>query len=145
MPITNPQSIWLPQTDPAVHPTKTQILLLQWTYTLAPHSFRAFSAASSKQFASPSIVEGRSDDGTYEILHSLAPELAALNITYHFTTNDIDPKAGNGVDLVEALAILRNQALHPLSSSPENFSPDTTVLFINDVALCVEGILELIH
>jgi alpha-1,3-mannosyltransferase len=92
-----------------------------------------------------SIVEGRSHDGTYEILHSLIPELAALNVTYHFTTNTIDPKAGSGVDRVEALAILRNQALHPLSSSPESYSPDTTVLFINDVALCMEDILELIH
>lgn len=29
-----------------------------------------------------SIVEGWSHDGTYEILHSLVPKLAALNITY---------------------------------------------------------------
>ena len=92
-----------------------------------------------------SIVEGRSPDGTYEILHSLIPALAALNITYHFTTNDIDPKAGANVDRVKALAILRNQALRPLISGPENFDPDTTVVFINDVALCTEDILELIH
>jgi alpha-1,3-mannosyltransferase len=92
-----------------------------------------------------SIVEGRSHDGTFEILQSLNPFLAALNITYHFTTNAIDPKAGGGVDRVEALAILRNQALHPLFSSPDSYDPDTTVLFINDVALCMEDILELIH
>lgn len=90
-----------------------------------------------------SIVEGRSHDGTYEILHSFAHELAPLNITYHFTTSDIDPKAGSGVDRVEALAILRNQAFHPLPSSPKNFSPDTTVLFINDAALRIEDIPEL--
>jgi alpha-1,3-mannosyltransferase len=92
-----------------------------------------------------SIVEGRSHDGTYEILHSLIPALAALNTTYHFTTNNIDPKAGADVDRVEALAILRNEALHPLTFAPEDFDTDTTVLFINDVALCMEDILELIH
>jgi alpha-1,3-mannosyltransferase len=92
-----------------------------------------------------SIVEGRSHDGTYEVLHSLIPALAALNITYHFTTNTIDPKAGAGVDRIEALVILRKQALQPLTSAPENFDPDTTVLFINDVALCMEDVLELIH
>jgi alpha-1,3-mannosyltransferase len=30
-------------------------------------------------------------------------------------------------------------------SSPENFSPDTTVLFFNDAALRIEDIPELIH
>jgi alpha-1,3-mannosyltransferase len=68
-----------------------------------------------------------------------------LNITYHFTTNDIDPKAGGDVDRIAALALLRNQALRPLASVPEDYSPDTTVVFINDVSLCMEDILELIH
>jgi hypothetical protein len=67
-----------------------------------------------------STAGGRSHNGTYEILHSLASELAALNTTYHFATSDIDSKAGSGVDRVEALVILHNQALHPLSSSPKN-------------------------
>lgn len=92
-----------------------------------------------------SIVEGRSHDGTYEILSAIRPLLRALNTTYYFTTNNIDPKAGSGVDRVEALAILRNQALHPLLDFPERHAEDTTVLFINDVALCMEDILELIH
>lgn len=92
-----------------------------------------------------SIVEGRSHDGTFEILQTLRPLLAALNTTYHFTTNAIDPKAGNGVDRVEALAMLRNQALQPLIETPEQYAEDTTVLFVNDVALCMEDVLELIH
>jgi alpha-1,3-mannosyltransferase len=141
---------YLKQT-PASTPPKPKYFFAMDLYTCAPLLPRLLGSIieTIRFLGSPncalSIVEGRSHDGTYEILHSLAPELATLNITYHFTTNDIDPKAGNGVDRVEALAILRNQALHPLSSSPENFSPDTTVLFINDVALCMEDILELIH
>jgi alpha-1,3-mannosyltransferase len=91
------------------------------------------------------IIEGRFHDGIYEILHSFSPLFAILNLIYTLTTNAIDPKAETGVDRIEALVILRNQALHPLISSTDFFDPDTTVLFINDVALCMEDILELIH
>jgi hypothetical protein len=61
-----------------------------------------------------SIVEGR---------YSFAHELAPLNITYHFTTSDIDPKAGSGVDRVETLAILRNQAFLPRKFLPRYDRP----------------------
>jgi alpha-1,3-mannosyltransferase len=137
--------------NPSSTPSKPKYFFALDLYTCAPLLPRLLgSIIETIRFLGPSncalsIVEGRSHDGTYEILHSLASSLAALNITYHFTTNGIDPKAGSGVDRVEALAILRNQALYPLSSAPENYSPDTTVLFINDVALCMEDILELVH
>jgi alpha-1,3-mannosyltransferase len=136
---------------PSSTPSKPKYFFALDLYTCAPLLPRLLgSIVEAIRFLGPSncvlsIVEGRSHDGTYEILRSLAPELAAWNITFYFTTNNVDPKAGNGVDRVEALAILRNQALHPLASVPDDYSPDTTVLFINDVALCMEDILELIH
>ncbi|KAH9897600.1 alpha-1,3-mannosyltransferase CMT1 [Xylariomycetidae sp. FL2044] len=74
-----------------------------------------------------SIVEGHSDDGTRAILSALRTELARLG--------------------------LRNLALAPLVS-PTSFpaistapppGPNTTVVFMNDVAACVSDILELIH
>jgi alpha-1,3-mannosyltransferase len=95
--------------------------------------------------SSPSSKAAHTTAPTRSSTPSLIPELAALNISYHSTTNNIDPKAGNGVDRVEALATLRNQALQPLHSSPETFSPDTAVVFIKDVALRMEDMLELIH
>ena len=92
-----------------------------------------------------SIIEGRSKDGTTEILSGLAPELSRLGTTYHFNTSNINPKAGDGTDRIAALAELRNLALYPLMSQPENYDPATTVVFINDVSLCAEDILELLH
>lgn len=89
-----------------------------------------------------SIVEGRSDDGTYEILKSIRTEIEALGTTYFLQRSDLNP---TNSDRVKALAELRNLALVPLTSHPDQYSSDTTILFINDVALCLEDILELIH
>lgn len=91
-----------------------------------------------------SIVEGRSTDGTFEILSDLRVDLEPIGLQYFLTTNDINPTA-NEVDRIEALAELRNQALLPLTEQPQNFDDATVVVFINDVALCMEDILELIH
>ncbi|KAL2178329.1 glycosyltransferase family 69 protein [Thermothelomyces heterothallicus CBS 202.75] len=99
-----------------------------------------------------SIVEGNSDDGTSEVLAALRPELEALGLTYHFNTSPINPKKGNRI---KALAALRNLALQPLldryytnpkqSSPPPPPTPPPTVIFLNDVAICPEDILELAH
>ncbi|KAL8716789.1 MAG: hypothetical protein Q9225_005915, partial [Loekoesia sp. 1 TL-2023] len=91
-----------------------------------------------------SIVEGHSTDGTYEVLLSLRKELEESGITYYFTTSDINPKAGHRI---AALAKLRNLALRPLFDNADKLpsNDDTTILFINDVSLCMEDILELIH
>lgn len=90
-----------------------------------------------------SIVEGHSADGTYEVLLSLREELEKAGITYYLTTSDINPKIGHRID---ALAKLRNLALQPLFDNVSKAaSSDTTILFINDVAICMEDILELIH
>ncbi|TAQ83258.1 hypothetical protein B7494_g8418 [Chlorociboria aeruginascens] len=89
-----------------------------------------------------SIVEGRSTDGTYEILSLLKPVLSDLGISYFLNSSSLDPTA---TDRILALAELRNAALEPLTSHPENYDKETTVVFLNDVAICMEDILELIH
>ncbi|KAF2469471.1 uncharacterized protein BDR25DRAFT_326269 [Lindgomyces ingoldianus] len=71
-----------------------------------------------------SIVEGRSDDGTFEVLKELR--------------GDIE-------DRIEALALLRNLAVKDLVDNPANYSQDTTVIFSNDIAMCMEDILEIVH
>ncbi|KAJ4992102.1 alpha-1,3-mannosyltransferase CMT1 [Stagonosporopsis vannaccii] len=91
-----------------------------------------------------SIVEGRSSDGTFEVLEELRPSLQALGVKYLLQTSDIDPTAP-GNDRIEALAGLRNLALHDLLTHPAHYDPDTTIIFLNDIALCMEDILELLH
>jgi alpha-1,3-mannosyltransferase len=107
------------------------------------------SIVESMRFLGPkncalSVVEGRSEDGTYEVLKLLREEIEAIGAQYLLTTNEVDPTA-EGVGRIEALAELRNQALRPLVDHPEDYSVNSTVIFINDVAICMEDILELIH
>lgn len=89
-----------------------------------------------------SIVEGHSDDGTLEVLEALHKDLGSLGVEYFLKHSEIDSKEG---DRIEGLAALRNLALDPLSSNPSHYSSATSVIFINDVAICMEDILELIH
>ncbi|KAL2022205.1 hypothetical protein VTK56DRAFT_5815 [Thermocarpiscus australiensis] len=92
-----------------------------------------------------SIVEGNSDDGTREVLAALRPELESLGTTYYFKSSEINSKEG---DRIKKLARLRNMALQPLAdkSEPTKYSATgTTVIFLNDVAICTEDILELLH
>ncbi len=112
-----------------------------------------------------SIVEGNSDDGTLEVLAALVPGLTEIGLPYRLQHNNIDPTEGSlGTDVVriQKLAELRNVALAPLTNysrdggggamysatSTQAMKPpdgDTTVVFVNDVALCAEDMLELIH
>jgi alpha-1,3-mannosyltransferase len=87
-----------------------------------------------------SIVEGGSDDGTFEILKTLRTNLAEAGVTYHFVSSPIDTRVG---DRIEKLAELRNLALEPLVQSKH--LEGTTVAFLNDVAICPDDILELVH
>jgi alpha-1,3-mannosyltransferase len=91
-----------------------------------------------------SIVEGRSTDGTYELLHKLQQTLAEGGVEFYLQKNDADT---TGEDRIKTLAQLRNHALEPLISPThrEKFSESTTVVFVNDVAICADDILELIH
>ncbi|KAI4170768.1 MAG: hypothetical protein LQ343_004730 [Gyalolechia ehrenbergii] len=91
-----------------------------------------------------SIVEGRSTDGTFEILTLLHEHIERMGAKYFLQTNEIDPKA-TGSDRIKALSELRNQALRPLIHGDLGQNANTTVIFINDVAICMEDILELIH
>lgn len=97
-----------------------------------------------------SVIEGRSDDGTFEILSSLRKEIECIGVKYYFNSSGIDPSAGdriNAGDRIKGLAELRNQALQPLMDYHYEGSSmdDTTIIFLNDVAICSEDILELIH
>jgi len=89
-----------------------------------------------------SIVEGRSDDGTFEILKMLRQEIEDLGARYFFNSTDLDPGSGARIAI---LAELRNMALQPLTHHPEQYDTETTVIFLNDVSICMEDILELIH
>jgi alpha-1,3-mannosyltransferase len=91
-----------------------------------------------------SIVEGRSDDGTYEVLDGLRSSMELIGIHYIFQTSDINP-SGQGQDRIEALAALRNLAVQDLSAHPDSYDADTTVIFSNDIAPCMEDILEITH
>ncbi|KAJ4296266.1 hypothetical protein N0V90_006311 [Kalmusia sp. IMI 367209] len=91
-----------------------------------------------------SIVEGRSTDGTYEILRSLAPYLEDLGVPYFLQMSDLSPQRANPERIV-LLAELRNLALRDLYEHPDAYAPDTTIIFSNDVYLCPEDILELAH
>jgi alpha-1,3-mannosyltransferase len=91
-----------------------------------------------------SIIEGPSLDGTGEVLAALRPGLDALTTTYYFKHSNFSSSEG---DRIARLAALRNMALQPLLDEPQRYpsSADTTVIFINDVAICPEDILELAH
>lgn len=89
-----------------------------------------------------SIIEGNSPDGTGDVLGALRPFLDDLDITYYYNSSDINPQKG---DRISKLAQLRNLALQPLLDKLRHrTAPSTTVLFINDVSLCPEDILEII-
>ncbi|KAB5576278.1 cryptococcal mannosyltransferase 1-domain-containing protein [Coniochaeta sp. 2T2.1] len=90
-----------------------------------------------------SIIEGPSEDGTGEVLAALRPGLDALTTTYYFKHSNFTSSEG---DRIARLAALRNMALQPLLDEPDRYTAnDTTVVFLNDVAICQEDILELIH
>ncbi|KUI61197.1 Alpha-1,3-mannosyltransferase CMT1 [Cytospora mali] len=91
-----------------------------------------------------SIVEGNSDDGTPEVLAAIRPEIEALGTEYFFQSSDVNPKEGEGQRIV-SLAKLRNLALQPLLDDARRYSADSTVVFLNDVAICMEDILELVY
>ncbi|KAB5559624.1 cryptococcal mannosyltransferase 1-domain-containing protein [Coniochaeta sp. 2T2.1] len=92
-----------------------------------------------------SIVEGNSADSTAEVLAALQPEMDRLLAgRAHFElSNTINPLEGEGRRFSK-LAELRNLALRPLREDRDRYH-NATVVFINDVAICMEDILELVH
>ncbi|KIX94955.1 uncharacterized protein Z520_09265 [Fonsecaea multimorphosa CBS 102226] len=91
-----------------------------------------------------SVVEGRSTDGTFEILKSLAKEMEHLGVSYFLSCNELEP-GGEGMERISTLAELRNRALWPLTQHAQSYDPSTTIIFLNDIAPCAEDILELIY
>ena len=91
-----------------------------------------------------SIIEGRSDDGTYLVLHKLRHTLEELGIRYWLEQSDIDPH-GDGVDRIAELSRLRNMALEPLLYNKEEFTTEPLIFFVNDIAVCTDDLLELLY
>lgn len=99
-----------------------------------------------------SIVEGNSDDGTWEVLAVLKSKLEALGVTSFILKEQIDPSKDNRIG---NLARLRSLALEPLRNSRNStarslglvgstskFADDAAVIFLNDVAACPEDICK---
>lgn len=97
-----------------------------------------------------SIIEGNSDDGTWEVLSVLKPKLQSLGISTFILKEEIDPSKE---DRIGNLARLRSLALEPLRNSRNStarslgligstskFTDDAVVVFLNDVAACPEDI-----
>ncbi|UNI22182.1 hypothetical protein JDV02_008093 [Purpureocillium takamizusanense] len=90
-----------------------------------------------------SIVEGNSNDGTPDVLSALRPQLEMRGIRYFLQASSIDPSNG---DRIPKLAQLRNLALEPLLQRWNQVKPssETAIIFVNDVVLCPDDILELV-
>ena len=91
-----------------------------------------------------SVVEGRSTDGTLEILAGLRDSLNETGLRYALHSTDINPLA-KGADRIEGLAKLRNLALEPFVQQSDHFASNATVIFVNDIVLCADDVLEMIH
>lgn len=133
--------------DPPVLPKYFFALNLHQCMSILPRLMG--SIVESIRFLGPqncalSVVEGRSDDGTFEVLKSLREEIEKMGAKYFFDSSELDPMKVGG-HRIKVLAELRNQALQPLVDHPDRYSPDATVIFINDVAICMEDVLELVH
>lgn len=93
-----------------------------------------------------SIIEGRSHDGTYNVLYGIQEELTKHGVAYWLDQSSINPHA-EGVDRIEELSKLRNMALSPLldPASRGMFSQKPLISFVNDVAICPDDLLEMIY
>ena len=91
-----------------------------------------------------SVVEGRSEDATYPVLRLLRLQLEALGTKFHLQQDSGNPWA-DGVSRIQVLAELRNLAIKPLINHPAHFHSEVRLIFINDIAVCGEDILELIY
>ncbi|CAK7200592.1 hypothetical protein SEUCBS139899_003290 [Sporothrix eucalyptigena] len=87
-----------------------------------------------------SIVEGRSTDGTYETLLMLGETIESMGAGFFLQRSALNPRIG---DRIGKLAKLRNLALEPMHLPATNMGYDSTVLFVNDIAVCAEDLLEL--
>lgn len=91
-----------------------------------------------------SIVEGRSEDGTYKVLHELQSFLNARGVRYWLDQSDINPLA-QGVDRIAGLSMLRNLAVKPMIENRDDFSAAPLLCFVNDIAVCPDDLLEMLY
>lgn len=90
-----------------------------------------------------SVVEGFSTDGTFEVLKLLQREMDDLGVSYFLQTSAIDSHRG---DRIGKLAKLRNLALEPMMADASRWGhDDATIVFVNDVAVCADDVLELLY
>ena len=132
----------------SIPPTYFFALDLHQSIKVLPRLFG--SIVESIRFLGPencavSVVEGRSSDGTFEVLTLLSEQMERIGVKYSIITSDINPTGDKGSGRIQALAELRNLALKPLVDHADQFSQNATIVFLNDVAICMEDILELIH
>lgn len=98
-----------------------------------------------------SIVDSGSEDGTWEVLAALKPFLDDMGVRYFLATGDFKHLDGDDTSL-EVLANLRNRALQPLKAEEVEplhalagmYSPEAVVVFLDDIVMCPEDILELV-
>lgn len=97
------------------------------------------------------VIEGNSDDGTWEVLDALRPELEDMGVRFFLQHEELDPAGSD--DRIGNLARLRSLALEPLRNSRNatahllglhgstlDYTDDAVVVFLNDVAACTEDI-----
>lgn len=72
----------------------------------------------------------------------MKPDVEALGTDFLLQRSSVNPKVG---DRIVGLAELRNLALQPMLDDRCRYDATTTVIFLNDVAICMEDILELVY
>ncbi|TLS29265.1 hypothetical protein PpBr36_01474 [Pyricularia pennisetigena] len=112
------------------------------------------SVIEAMRFLGPSycalslVGGGGTPDGVYDVLQALRPKIEGMGAKYYLRHPAIYPGT-EGEDRIMNLARLRNLVLAPLTNpSPQDsgrYTTETTIIFINDVAICTEDILELVH
>jgi alpha-1,3-mannosyltransferase len=92
-------------------------------------------------------------------LQLLGKDLERIGITYYLNSSNIDQGVGEAFARLRSLAqepliklperystnATMNLALEPLMMYPERYPTNAIVIFLNDVPVCREDILELIH
>jgi len=91
-----------------------------------------------------SIVKGYSNNRIYKVLTLLGDAIKTIGVQYFLTTNEIDLTAENR-NYIQAFTELCNQVLWPLRNYCKEFSENSIIIFINDIAIYMEDILELIY
>lgn len=89
---------------------------------------------------SVSVFENGSSDKTPLAMAHLAAVLTSLGVS-HAIRSDAQESDWSRVDRIAQLAVYRNVALEPLADLPNA----STVLFVNDVYMCPNDALELLH